>query len=75
MSLEYTAESREHSAMLEFECSARQLIVQDIPLVNSSDKAMSVNSKFDGDNDFTVGPARYGGGGAPRHPTRFEPSF
>jgi hypothetical protein len=46
------------------ECSARQLIVQDIPLVNSSDKAMSVNSKFDGDNDFTVGPVGYWGRGS-----------
>lgn len=74
LNLEYTAEAKDTNASLEFECSARQLIVQEIPLVNSGKSAMSVTSKFEGDSGFTgpkdvVVPA----GATVNYPLSFKP--
>ena len=74
--LEFTAASKETAASLEFECSARQLIVQEIPLINSGEKAMSVSSKFEGDAGFAgprdlVVPA----GGSVYYPLSFKPGW
>lgn len=56
--LEFHAGTKDDDAALEFECCVRQSIVQEIPLVNSGRRVMSVNAKFSGDVEFFAGVGR-----------------
>ncbi|KAK3255401.1 hypothetical protein CYMTET_35412 [Cymbomonas tetramitiformis] len=47
--VEFQTTESQTTAVLEFECPARQSITQDIPLVNSSDKILSIKSLITGD--------------------------
>ena len=49
LDLEFSAASGSHTAELDFVCTASQEIVQDIPLVNSSDKSLAVRATIVGD--------------------------
>mmetsp|Transcript_4456 Transcript_4456/g.14438 ORF Transcript_4456/g.14438 Transcript_4456/m.14438 type:complete len:1214 (+) Transcript_4456:374-4015(+) len=59
--MEFTASSASHAASLSFECSARQSIRQEIPMVNTSDKTLTISAQisgqhFSGPRDVTVPP-------------------
>ena len=56
--LEFHAGAEDDDAALEFECCVRQSIVQEIPLVNSGKRVMSVHAKFSGDVEFFAGVGR-----------------
>ena len=47
---EFTVAKLAQQAELEFECPARQQIVQEVPLVNSSDKPLNVKAVCTGDS-------------------------
>ena len=49
LDVEFSAASTAHTAELDFVCTAFQEIVQDIPLINSSEKALAVRATIVGD--------------------------
>lgn len=72
--VEFNADDKDTAASLEFECAARQVITQDIPMVNNGPRAMTVQSKFEGDVFFT-GPRDLivPGGQTLNYPLSFKP--
>ena len=56
--LEYRCGLTLDAAQLEFECAAGQSITQNIPLVNSGMKPMSVTANFAGQREYFVGHGR-----------------
>jgi len=73
--LEFVATASNVSATLEFECAARQLISQEIPLVNSGDKSLTIRAAITGDcfsgpRELVV-PAL----STEQYPLRFKPTW
>ena len=56
--LEFHAGAEDDDAALEFECCVRQSIVQEIPLVNSGKRVMSVHAEVFHDVEFFAGVGR-----------------